>query len=355
MIIGAITLLRILFYRRGAKDSCTFFLSLSKRTGQARTPPDAPRCWAAAGALSLSLAAMPAAPTDLVVEADLLYEEDILRNAYSLKYWWRYMQAKHRAPARQRNLVAERALKFLPGCYKIWAAYLRDRHEQVAYRKPGDPALDALARTYERALVYMHKMPRLWLDYLSFLSAQPLPTETRAAFDRALKALPVTQHERIWEIYLAFAKKCPVTETAVRIYRRYLQFEPEGVEEYVEFLLGAGRVGEAALKLAELLNQDSFVSTKGKSRHQLWMQLCELVCKHPMEVKQLRVEAIIRSGLRTFSDEAGHLWCALADYFIRLALFEQASAPYAPIYPPLHPPIYPPLYHPLTSPGLVQA
>ena len=249
MIIGAITLLRILFYRRGAKVSCTFFLSLSKRTGQARTPPDAPRCWAAAGALSLSLAAMPAAPTDLVVEADLLYEEDILRNAYSLKYWWRYMQAKHRAPARQRNLVAERALKFLPGCYKIWAAYLRDRHEQVAYRKPGDPALDALARTYERALVYMHKMPRLWLDYLSFLSAQPLPTETRAAFDRALKALPVTQHERIWEIYLAFAKKCPVTETAVRIYRRYLQFEPEGVEEYVEFLLGAGRVGEAALAI----------------------------------------------------------------------------------------------------------
>ena len=285
---------------------------------------------------------MPAAPTDLVVEADLLYEEDILRNAYSLKYWWRYMQAKHRAPARQRNLVAERALKFLPGCYKIWAAYLRDRHEQVAYRKPGDPALDALARTYERALVYMHKMPRLWLDYLSFLSAQPLPTETRAAFDRALKALPVTQHERIWEIYLAFAKKCPVTETAVRIYRRYLQFEPEGVEEYVEFLLGAGRVGEAALKLAELLNQDSFVSTKGKSRHQLWMQLCELVCKHPMEVKQLRVEAIIRSGLRTFSDEAGHLWCALADYFIRLALFEQANAPSPPPTPPSTLPLTPP-------------
>eukprot|EP00965_Chrysotila_dentata_P006033 197967-Pleurochrysis_carterae.AAC.3 len=28
---------------------------------------------------------------------------------------------------------------------------------------------------YERALVYMHKMPRIWLDYLEFLSAQVLP------------------------------------------------------------------------------------------------------------------------------------------------------------------------------------
>jgi pre-mRNA-splicing factor SYF1 len=45
-------------------------------------------------------------------------------------------------------------------------------------------------------------------------------------------------------------------------------------------------------------------------------------------VKGLRVEAIIRSGLRTFTDEAGHLWCALADYFLRQAQFEQARDVY---------------------------
>ena len=47
-----------------------------------------------------------------------------------------------------------------------------------------------------------------------------------------------------------------------------------------------------------------------------------------MQVKGLRVEAIIRSGLRTFTDEAGHLWCALADYFLRQAQFEQARDVY---------------------------
>ena len=35
------------------------------------------------------------------------------------------------------------------------------------------------------------------------------------------------------------------------------------------------------------------MSVRGKSRHALWMELCELVCKHPKEVKGLRVEAII--------------------------------------------------------------
>ena len=79
---------------------------------------------------------------------------------------------------------------------------------QVKHRKPGDAGLDNLSRTYERALVYMHKMPRIWMDYLTFLSAQHRTTETRHAFDRALRALPVTQHERIWELYLTFARGC---------------------------------------------------------------------------------------------------------------------------------------------------
>lgn len=268
------------------------------------------------------------AETEAVEEADLLYEEDILRNAYSLKYWWRYMEAKKRSPPRQRNVIAERALRYLPGCYKIWHAYLDDRREQCKSKPPGHPSHARLNTTYERALVYMHKMPRIWLDYLSLLSAQHQHTTARRAFDRALRALPVTQHDRIWELYIKFAKASPVPEAGVRIYRRYLQFNADAVEEYVDFLLSINRVGEAALKLAELLNRESFVSTKGKSRHKLWMELCELVTKHPGEVKRLRVEPIIRSGLRTFTDEAGHLWCALADFFIRQALFEQARDVY---------------------------
>lgn len=228
---------------------------------------------------------MPVAEESVVAEdIDLLYEEDILRNAYSLKYWWRYMDAKKRAPPKQRNMIAERALKYLPGSYKIWHAYLLDRRSQVRGHAPDDARYERLTRAYERALVYMHKMPRIWIDYLEVLVGLPSLTATRHAFDRALRALPITQHDRVWELYLKFARECPVRETAVRIYRRYLQFEPDGVENYVDFLLSIGRVSEAALKIAELLNRDNFVSARGKSRHTLWMELCELVCKNPLQV-----------------------------------------------------------------------
>lgn len=65
-------------------------------------------------------------------------------------------------------------------------------------------------------------MPRIWLDYLEFLMSQPCLTKTRRTFDRALRALPVTQHSRIWEVYTKFAEKAG-GETTIRVLRRYIK------------------------------------------------------------------------------------------------------------------------------------
>lgn len=71
------------------------------------------------------------------------------------------------------------------------------------------------------------QMPRLWLDYCQFLMDQGRVTHTRRTFDRALRALPITQHSRIWPLYLRFLRSHPLPETAVRGYRRFLKVSPE--------------------------------------------------------------------------------------------------------------------------------
>lgn len=48
-------------------------------------------------------------------EDDLAYEEDILRNPYSVKCWLRYIEHKKDGSKNALNLVYERALKELPG------------------------------------------------------------------------------------------------------------------------------------------------------------------------------------------------------------------------------------------------
>jgi len=69
----------------------------------------------------------------------------------------------------------------------------------------------------------MPQMPRIWLDYCQFLMDQCRITRTRHVFDRALRALPITQHHRVWPLYLKFLKMHDIPETAVRVFRRYLK------------------------------------------------------------------------------------------------------------------------------------
>ena len=49
---------------------------------------------------------------------------------------------------------------------QLWHAYLRERRLAVRGLAITDAAITALNNTYERSLVSMHKMPRVWLEYL---------------------------------------------------------------------------------------------------------------------------------------------------------------------------------------------
>ncbi|XP_030401393.1 pre-mRNA-splicing factor SYF1 isoform X1 [Gopherus evgoodei] len=261
-------------------------------------------------------------------EEDLQYEEEILRNPFSVKCWIRYIEFKQNAPRHVLNLIYERALKELPGSYKLWYNYLKQRRKQVKNRCVTDPSYEEVNNCHERALVFMHKMPRIWLDYCQFLMDQCRITRTRRTFDRALRALPITQHHRIWPLYLKFVRLYPLPETAVRVYRRYLKLSPENAEEYIEYLRSIDRLDEAALRLATVVNDERFVSKEGKSNYQLWHELCDLISQNPDKVKSLNVGAIIRGGLTRFTDQLGKLWCSLADYYIRSGHFEKARDVY---------------------------
>lgn len=113
-------------------------------------------------------------------------------------------------------------------------------------------------------------------------------------------------------------------ETSLRVYRRYLKYDPSHIEEFIEFLVNSSLWQEASERLASVLNDDGFYSIKGKTKHRLWLELCDLLTKHANEVSGLNVDAIIRGGIRKFTDEVGRLWTSLAEYYIRRNLHEKA-------------------------------
>lgn len=233
-----------------------------------------------------------------ISEEDVQYEEEILRNAYSVKHWLRYIDHKSTAPPQDVNIIYERALKELPRSYKIWNRYLRARLQQVRSKSIEDEENEYVIQCFENSMVYMNKMPRIWMEYCSFMMELGNVTKTRHLFNKALQALPVTQHKKIWTLYLKFINKYNIPETGIRIYRRYLKLVPDDAEDFVEYLKDVKKLNNAAVELANIVDNEKFVSKNGKSNHLLWNELCDLISKNPLEIESVNVDAIIRSGLR---------------------------------------------------------
>ncbi|CAH8599346.1 unnamed protein product [Schistosoma bovis] len=267
----------------------------------------------------------------VIDEQDRPFEEELIRNPHNVKSWLRYISMKAKSPPKVVYMLYERAVKQLPGSYKLWYRYLRLRRVHSRSLCPGSILHEETNNAHERALVTMHKMPRIWIDYLMFLMSQGLITRTRHAFDRALKALPITQHDRIWNLYLRFADRHghKINETCVRIYRRYVKFAPDDMERFVNFLIQHGNANEAAVVLSEIINDDSFMSREGKSKFQLWNQLCNLLVKNPLKITSLKADPIIRQGIHRYTDQVGVLWNSLADYHIRCENLARARDVYA--------------------------
>jgi len=130
------------------------------------------------------------------------WESLIERNPYEVRSWTGYLEAtKGLAPVR-RYAIYERALHNLARSYKLWHAYLLEREANLESKCVTDQRYLDLINTYERALVYMNKMPRIWCDYCSILVRLQKGSQTRRTFDRAMQALPITQHEDAWGLYI---------------------------------------------------------------------------------------------------------------------------------------------------------
>lgn len=255
----------------------------------------------------------------------LQFEDDIRRNPYNLKAWIRYTEYLTNSAPTKRYIVYERSLKFLPRSYKLWNSYLLDRLNSISDTcKPNDQKYFKLINTFERALIHMHKMPKIWLNYCNFLSNLGRGSQTRRAFDRALQALPITQHKKIWEDYIIWAKYFGVKETVIKVYTRFLMFDSSIRESFITYLEEIHQYDETVRQLIICIDDEHFISRNNMTKYQMWMKICDICASNPLSIgKSFNIESIIRSGISRFSDEVGKLWCKLADFYIRQGQFEK--------------------------------
>ena len=60
----------------------------------------------------------------------------------------------------------------------------------------------------------------------------------------------------------------------------------------MDYLISVERLDDAAVLLGKIVNDNDFVSKKGKSNHTLWHELCKLISKNPKKISSLNVDAV---------------------------------------------------------------
>uniref|UniRef100_A0A060T2U4 Pre-mRNA-splicing factor SYF1 n=1 Tax=Blastobotrys adeninivorans TaxID=409370 RepID=A0A060T2U4_BLAAD len=260
----------------------------------------------------------------MLEEDDVPYEQAILKNPNDLSPWLQYVEATQSRPLAFRAWVLERATAQMGRSYKLWKFYLDLRRQNIAtisyYDHPEE--FMAVNRLFEKAVVLLNKMPRIWIDYLEHLMRQPDVTAVRTTFDQALQSLPVSQHDRLWPMMLEFTQSAN-DKTAERIWHRYLEFDPLATEDYIELLIDRGFYQRASDQLIAILNSPHFISTKGRSSLQVLEELIELLVNH-REIRGIDVEGAIKSAANRYPDQRGKLWVLLATYWIKRKQFDRA-------------------------------
>ena len=70
-------------------------------------------------------------------------------------------------------------------------------------------------------------------------------------------------------LYAAYFHTLNVLVISLPYLPTFLQLSPQDTEAYIEYLVTIDHLDEAAVKLAQIINDETFVSKDGKSKHQV--------------------------------------------------------------------------------------
>jgi len=257
---------------------------------------------------------------------------DNIQNPYNFKSWWDTLSSSKEAPFSIRKKIYQVSLHYLPGSYKLWYHYLKEEREYVKtnFNIP-NIHYDEVNKIHEQALIYMMKMPIIWMDYIQFMMEQNSITKTKIIFNKALQAIPITQHKKLWDIYIPWIESLiGCHKSKIEIFKRYIKFNPDYKEKFINYLIGIKEFNLAIHLIIDILNEENFYSKENKTQYYYWILLCQIINNYPEDLnlskynKELNVDKVIRHGIKKYTDEVGNLWVTLANYYIQIGLIEKA-------------------------------
>ena len=273
------------------------------------------------------------------------HEDAVARDPFSVKTWIAYldalddckMDAKNDKKNKNETLlssleiwhetVSKRAVQKLPKSLKLWKLHWEGLLKQQQQQQQ---PIEKDCACFETALTTLSAFPRVWMVYLQFLldalvnqqqqqQNQEEPNDSsnttmititfcRRTIDRALQALPLTQHaSKLWDPilkpFLLQHRVFPL-ETRARLLHRYAGCVPSFSLEYGQWCQRHGLWGKAAVAYQTvLLNTNSSNHDDGDDT--VWQAFGTLCVQHSAQVEAVGIpwEDMVRTTLQQLQQQ----------------------------------------------------
>jgi pre-mRNA-splicing factor SYF1 len=243
-----------------------------------------------------------------------------------LRYWTNRIYAAEPKAYEKRMSLYREALEHIPSSFKIWKWFLKES-TIICQNLPREHVfVQETLQSFERCAKLYSKYPRVWGMYTEFAESVGLLSKAREVLDRGLVSLPISQHQKLWSLYIDFAERHLSDAELEKVGRRYTIVAKEFRDTLAEKLLKRGLYDQAIRIKLEIINDEYFYSEKHATKYDLVIDLIQLISKNADNIKTTDCEQIFRHFLDKYSDEVGNMWLGFADFYIRKGMFEKARS-----------------------------
>lgn len=258
----------------------------------------------------------------------LMHEEAVHRDPFSLQPWLSYLSHLSKAapsvPVTSVFPIYERALSALPGSYKLWYAYTVLFRQFASQQHPNHSSRRAALTVSSRAAHALRVSPVLWSRFVQHLLEEHRLFEARTAIDQALRVLPITQHDHVWQVVCDDYPRKDVPNTAASLLLRYAKLAPrESSDVLLDVLISAKRIDTCVSHFAKLMADPKWTPATS-TRHEFSLRLARATAQLANLVQSSDVSSLIRAAISEGGPSVAELCISLAEFHTRRGDFPQA-------------------------------
>lgn len=250
----------------------------------------------------------------------------------NIKSWLNLINSNQNSDFLTKAAIYETAILHFPGSFKLWNEYLLlCREFTYSYmnslsnlhktsKKP-KKLFESINTIHERALIYMSKMPTIWIDYLDYLIYQKESIlKIRNTFNSSIQSLPITQHETLWSIFIKWANSTKSFKLINESYERYLCLNSKVREEYISILVDNKEFDLVIKNILIIINDERFVSIHEKSKFYYLKLMCQIITRNDLKLEkyiQTDIENIIKNAIDDYPFSSSFLYLSLIAFYIK--------------------------------------